>query len=280
MTRSLLVLLLGLAAPALAQDTATDPPTTDPPATEPVVDPDQDAPVDDALAKHRLRFDVLADRTIGTATRPVEYNWRRAKIQFGVTGSHLFELNTFNSLRTGLLVRLPSRRLITEFGVNYVRTWNSSASEIIALTPYRQAGRPSRMAIDFNVGLPVAEGVVTTLPRWFPTVQMVFAAYAGIRYALYPSGFAGLNARQVGGAIFSPSLSQDEIDNLDDARLAAMAVDAGRYNVMLGIGNDLYFKQGVFISPRVMVAIPVLAPASNTELLFWTDVTLAIGFSL
>lgn len=257
---------------AFAQDAPADPP--------PIEEVEEEAPLDDTLAKHRARFDVLADRTIGTATRPVEYDWRRDTVQLAISGSHLFELNTFNSMRGGVMARLPSRRLVAEFGVNYVRTWNSTSSRVLALTPFRQSGRPSRLEVDFTVGLPVAEGVVTTLPRWFPSMQMVFNTYAGVRYALYPTAFKGLNTREVGQAIFAPGLSQMEIDNLDDARLAAMAVDAGRYSVMVGVGTDLYFKQGIFLSPRVMFAIPLLAPASDSQLLFWSDFSLAVGISL
>jgi hypothetical protein len=97
---------------------------------------------------------------------------------------------------------------------------------------------------------------------------------------VYPTGFAGLRPGQVARALISPTLSADEIDNLDDARLAAMQVDAGRYGVLVGLGNDLYFKSGLFVSPRVMVAVPLLAPASGTELYVWADASLALGIAL
>ena len=48
---------------------------------------------------------------------------------------------------------------------------------------------------------------------------------------------------------------------------------------MLGFGNDLYFEQGFFISPRVMFAVPILAPASNTSMLVWADFNLAVGWA-
>ena len=127
------------------------------------------------------------------------------------------------------------------------------------------------------MGLPLAEGVVTTAPRWFPAVQLVFNAYAGVRYAVYPSGYRGLRAGQVASSILSPALLQDEIDNLDDARLDSMQVDPGRYGVLLGFGNDIYFKQGLFISPKLMVAVPLFAPTNGTNLLVWADCTLALG---
>jgi hypothetical protein len=236
-----------------------------------------DGTVDDPLARHRVPFPELAERTIGTASQPVEFNWRRSKVQGAVSGSQLFELNNFNSVRVGGLARFPTGNLIAELGASYVRTWDTPASEILALTPYRQPGRPDRMEIDINVGIPLAEGVVTFAPRFMPPVQLVLNGYVGFRYLLYPDGFAGMKAGKVFTAVLSPSLTQAEFDNLDDRRLDGMQVDSGRYGLMIGLGNDLYFKQGFFLSPRVSFALPILAPVSGTDLLLWGDFSLAIG---
>ena len=46
---------------------------------------------------------------------------------------------------------------------------------------------------------------------------------------------------------------------MDDDRLDAMEVDSARYGLMGGFGNDFYFKQGIFVAPRVMFSRPVLA---------------------
>ncbi len=238
------------------------------------------AETDDVLSKHRTGFDVLTDRSIGTTSRPVEFNWRRSPVHLAVSGTHLFELNNFNSMRGGALVRLPTGGMILEFGLNYAGTWDSPSSRLLALTPYRQAGRPNRAEVDFAVGVPLAEGVVTTFPRFFPAVQMVFNGYAGLRYSLYPTGFGGLGFGQIASAVLSPSITDDELANLDDARLDAMLIDRGRYGLMVGFGNDLYFKPGLFLSPRLMLAIPLLAPATQTELLWWADVSMAIGLAL
>jgi len=234
---------------------------------------------DDPLAPHRVPFAELAERTIGTASQPVEFNWRRSKAQIAITGDQLYELNNFNSLRIGAMARLPSGNMMVEVGAYYVRTWDTPSSELLALTPYRQPGRPDRMELDLNVGIPLAEGVVTLSPRFLPALQLVLNGYAGFRYSLYPDAFAGMKAGKVFTSILSPTLSQDEIDNLDDRRLDSMQVDAGRYGLMVGIGNDLYFKQGFFISPRVMFAIPLLAPVSNTDLLLWGDFSLGVGLA-
>lgn len=280
---------LGLAAmamPALAQDTPAETPPTEgespdaqeTPESTPLPPTDPEA---SPLEPHRTAFDVLAERTIGSASKPVEFNWRQSKFMLAGTGSFLFELNNFNSVRGGLMVRGPASGLIIESAVTYVGVWDTPASRQLALTPYRQPGRPNRLELDLTVGLPLAEGVVTTAPRFFPAVQLVFNAYATFRYSVYPTGWGGMRPGQVGAAIFSPILTEIEIANLDDEeRRAAMQTDLGRYGLMVGFGNDVYFKQGFFISPRIMLAVPLLAPATQTDLDFWADFTLAVGVAL
>jgi hypothetical protein len=245
----------------------------------PAVEAPVEAPVDDDLTKYREDFVLLADRTIGTTATAVEFNWRRSPVQLAATGGFLTELNNFNSARVGGLVRLPTEGLIVELGVAYAHTWDTPSSELLALTPYRQPGRPSRGQVDAGVAVPLAEGVVTVAPRWFPAVQMVFNAYGGLRYELYPRAFQGLRAGQVAGAALSPALREEEISNLDRTRLDAMAVDPGRYGLVAGFGNDLYFKPGIFVSPRVTVSVPLLAGVSGTDLVFWADLSLAAGMA-
>ena len=235
---------------------------------------------EDTLAPYRMSFDTLTERAIGTASQPVEFNWRRTHLHVAGSGSFLFELNNFDSARVGGLVRLPSRRNIFEIGLHYVEVWDTPSSEIIALTPYRQPGRPSRAELDVGLALPLAEGVVTTVPKVFPAVQLVFNAHVQIRYLFYPTAWSEMTPAEVGRAIIAPALDQKQINNLDEARLDAMAVDPGRYGLMLGFGNDIYFKQGVFVSPRVMLATPVMAPVTDTNMLFWADLSLAVGVAL
>lgn len=265
MIRSLLLLL----AIAVGDARAADPPAEAP----------EEAP-DDALEPYRLRFDVLTDRTIGTASRPVIYNWRKSKVQIAGTGSFLMELNNFNSGRAGASVRLPSRSALFEFGAAWVWVGDTPSSQLLALTPYRQPGRPPRVEIEGFLTLPLAEGIVTVRPRWFPAVQLVFNAHVGLRYSLYPTGWGGLRPREVLTAILNPALTDAEIENLEGVRRDAMEVDPQRYGPMIGIGNDLYFKQGVFVSPRLLFHVPVLAPATGSQLLFWVDLGLSIGVAL
>ncbi|MFT4623604.1 MAG: hypothetical protein ACI8PZ_002260 [Myxococcota bacterium] len=234
-------------------------------------------PPEDPLSEHRVRFDMLVDRTIGTASSPVAFNWRRTKVQVAATGSFLVELNNFNTLRAGAVVRLPTRKTIVELGLSGVEVWNTQSSRLLALTPYRQPGRPDRMELDVLVGLPLAEGVVTASPRVFPAVQLVVNAYVGVRYSLYPSGWGGMTPGQVFGAILNPGLTDIEIRNLEGARLDAMEVDRLRYGIMAGLGNDLYFEQGLFVSPRMLFSVPLLAPAVGSQLIMQVDLSLAVG---
>lgn len=243
-------------------------------------EPDSDgeeSETDDTILRYRTPFGTLVERTIGTSSRPVEFNWRRSTVQVAATGSHFFELNNFNSLRAGGLARFPTNGGILELGISYVWVWDTPSSELLAFTPYRQPGRPERLELDLIVGVPLAEGIVTTSPRVFPAVEMVFSAYAGLRYLIYPTAFEGLRAREVAQAIVSPILSEAELANLEDQRLDAMQVDSGRYGLMAGLGDDIYFAQGIFVSPRLMLAVPVLAPASGTQLLFWADLSITVG---
>jgi hypothetical protein len=237
-------------------------------------EPAEDAP---GIEKYRAPFSVIADRAIGTTSTPVEFDWRRNKVQVGAYGSFLSELNNFNSLRGGALARFPSKGLIWEVGLSYVAVGDTAASRDLALTPYRQAGRPRRGELDVGLGVPLAEGVVTTVPRWFPAVQMVLNGYVDIRYRIYPSGYRGLTFGQVTRSILNPQLSPEERNNLEGARLEAMTIDRERIGLLMGVGNDFYFKPGLFVSPRIMFSVPLFATVSESQLLWWSDAQLAVG---
>lgn len=231
----------------------------------------------DDLRRYRTPFPVLAERAIGTASQPVEFNWRRTRGQLAATGDQLLELNNFNSVRAGGLFRVPAGGVLYEVGVSYAWVWDTPSSELLALTPYRQPGRAPRVELDLQVGLPLAEGSVTTRPRWLPAAQLVLNGYVGLRYLFYPSSFEGMRAGEIFTALVSPRLTRTERENLQERRLDAMRLDAARYALQVGLGNDLYFRQGVFLSPRAMLALPVLGPATRTQLRLSGSLTLAVG---
>ncbi|MED5370579.1 MAG: hypothetical protein VX899_06185 [Myxococcota bacterium] len=242
----------------------------------------QDSPAErtedsDTLAEYRLPFSVLAERSIGMSSKSVEYNWRDSAVQVAATGTHYFELNNYSSMRAGALVRMPSEGLIYELALTRVWVWDSPASEQLALTPYRQPGRPSRLEVDLNVGLPVAEGVVTAMPRRFPASQLVFSVYAGLRYAVYPMSYEGVRGRELASSLVSPALSDEELENLEDRRLDAMQIDPARYSLVAGFGNELYLSQGVFLAPRVMFNVPLFVGVTESDLILWADFSLSLG---
>lgn len=262
-----------LGSPALAAEEEPEAEPDEAPASE----GDASSEDEDPLSPYRADFEILMDRTIGRASMPVEFNWRDTNVQVAASGSFLFELNNFNSGRLGAMARIPTGGVMLEVGANWVLVGDSESSRLLALTPYRQPGRPDRLEVDFTLGLPVAEGAVTTRPRWMPALQLVFNGYAGVRYAVYPTGWSGMRTAQVLRAIVNPSLTDVELENLEDARLDAMEVDPTRYMLTAGFGNDLYFQQGLFLSPRVMFRVPLLAPITGSRMLFQTDVSLVLG---
>ncbi|MEL6548161.1 MAG: hypothetical protein AAFQ82_26275, partial [Myxococcota bacterium] len=193
--------------------------------------------------------------------------------------SQLSELNTFRSGRYGLLLRTPlGRSLLGELGLSYVRTTSTQSSETLALTPFRQAGRPSRLEVELNLSLPLAEGVVTTLPSFVPPLEMVFSLTTSLRYAYYRGSQNGLSLRRSFSNAFRPSLTQQELDNLESRRLGGMVIDPARFALMAGFTQDIYFSSGAFISPRAMLNIP-LGGITETTLSFWWEISVAAGWT-
>ncbi|MGI5861529.1 MAG: hypothetical protein ACOX6T_05665, partial [Myxococcales bacterium] len=234
--------------------------------------------LDNTIARHRAPFEVLTERMIGEASRAVRFDWRRKTVGIGAIGSQLLELNNFWSARVGGFARVPFSSLVTEVAVTWVFTRGSESTERLALTPYRQVGRPSRLELDVNVGFPVAEGVATAWPSFLPPLELVFSLDVGFRYIYYPGALSGAGFREVAGAIFSPQLNDRELENLEEDRLPAMEVDGGRYNLLAGGSLDLYFQSGFFLSPRVMVALPIMSQFTGSGLGWWWELSLGLGW--
>lgn len=242
-------------------------------------DADDGGSEDDPLAPFRTPFPELTERVIGKASRPVEYDWRRSRAQVGVAAHQLAELNNFDSQRLGAVGRFPTSGLLLEVGLGYVFVRDTPSSEDLALTPFRQPGRPSRVELDVLVSFPVAEGVVTTAPRWMPALQLVFLASVGLRYSAYPGGMETMKLGERARAVLAPGLTEQETANLDGRRPDAMQIDPARYSPMVAIGNDIYLPQGVFFAPRASLSVPLLAGAVESELRWWGDIALSAGLA-
>ncbi|MEQ1506022.1 MAG: hypothetical protein ABMB14_27570, partial [Myxococcota bacterium] len=81
-------------------------PASEGPAGPDVVAPAPvEAPIGDPIDRYRTRFDVLAERAIGSTSVPVAFDWRKSPVELAACGSFLFEQNNFGSGRGGLLVR-------------------------------------------------------------------------------------------------------------------------------------------------------------------------------
>ncbi|MEM6731884.1 MAG: hypothetical protein AAF658_10030, partial [Myxococcota bacterium] len=109
-------------------------------------------PKDPTLEGYRLPFEKLLARSIGTTSRAVRFDWRDSPFGLAAQAGQLSELNTFRSGRYGLLLRVPlGGTVIGEFGAAYARTTSTASSRSLALTPFRQAGRPSRFEFEGRV---------------------------------------------------------------------------------------------------------------------------------
>ena len=234
---------------------------------------------DRSIERFRTPFEVLTERAIGLASKPVKFDWRRSYIHFGSLISQLAELNNFDSIRAGGLLRIPVSGLVTELSLSYIWVWDSVSSRMLEYTPYRQPGRPERFELDFAVAYPIAEGVVTSWPRYFPATEMVLSVVGDFRYLIYPAGFKNHNYKSVAKAILQPTLTEKEVNNLDAIRQNSMKVDRARYGLMLGASMDIYFQTGLFVTPRFLLAAPIMAVMSETSLHYWWDISLIVGWA-
>lgn len=232
------------------------------------------------LEAYRAPWEALGEKMIGTTSRAVRFDWRRKTAGIGLLGGQLLELNDFNSALAGLFVRIPFSGLTADVALTRVFTWGSSSTDLLALTPYRQAARPSRFELDANLGVPLFEGVSTARFRWIPATELVFSLQAGIRYLYYWDSMSGMDAGEVAKALFSPRLTEQELRNLEKDRLPGMKVDGSRYQLLVGFAFDIYFQSGGFIAPRVMARLPVLSGAAESNLGLWWELTLGLGWML
>lgn len=234
---------------------------------------------DTSLEAHRTSFEALTERAIGRTSRRVRYDWRSAPLEVGLLGGLPAELNNFDSLRAGAFVRVPVGGFLVGVEAAYVWVWGSDSSDTLALTPYRQPGRPDRIELDATFTLPLAEGIVTARPGFLPSAQLVLQSIAHLRYLLYPGGFADLGFTDTLAALFSASLGEDELAALESERLPGMQIDPGRLATLVGLGADLYFQSGFFLRHELLVAVPLLTGFTDSELGFGLELNLSTGFS-
>jgi len=276
MTRELhavvVVLALALSTGARADGPPAPPGADTAPSAAPVTD-------GDVVARSRTPVQALTEHFVGSTSRAVRFDWRRSPVMVGVTAGEVVEKNNFSAQRYGLLGRKAFSDLILEVGVQLYLSDDTPSSELLALTPYRQAGRPAHLELDVNVGYAIAEGVVTPLAAFMPPAEVALVALGGVRYLGYWQTFPDRPIQDIGLSLASPQLSQIELERLDNDAPEAMAIDAARLHALVGLGVDTYLQPGLWASPRAMLAVPVLVPVTNTSLGFFWELTLVMGWA-
>lgn len=233
-----------------------------------------------ALEAQRTPLQALNEHFLGSAARSVRYDWRSSPVMLGVLVGEVLERNNFGQWRLGAMGRKAFGDILLDGGVNIYFAYPTASSETLALTPFRQAGRPGHLEIDVNLGYAVAEGVVTPMLSFLPPAEMVLVVYAGARYLGYWETFPSRPIQDIAVDLVLPQLSQTERLRLEDAALGGMSVDPARFHVMLGVSLDVYLQPGVFVSPRVHLAVPLLTPLTGTQLGWFSEVGLAVGYAL
>jgi hypothetical protein len=233
---------------------------------------------DTSIERYRTPFETLNERAVGSASRAVRYNWRNQTLSFGAFGGGLAELNNFQSERVGGFIRTSTAGLMLELAASAALTQGTDSTYALSLTPYRQSGRPSRIEIDLNLGLPLFEGVATPHWSWMPTVELVLFFELDLRYRAYVGGVAHLGAGDALLALFAPRMGDPEVVNLEGQRLPGMRIDRGKYDLLAGLVFELQLQSGFFIAPRIMLCPGLLNPVTGSNLQWWWDFSAAVGW--
>jgi hypothetical protein len=260
---------------ATAQDVVDGTPADTPPTA-----PAPTAPPRDDAAALRTPIQAMNEHFLGTASRAVRFDWRRSPVTFGLDISEVVERNTFGQWRVGALGRKAFDDLIVEVGVHLYQAYDTPSSQTLALTPFRQAGRPNHLELDVNVGYAVAEGVVTPLASFIPPAELALVAVGGVRYLGYYQTFVDRKLQDIGLALVSPQLSTSELDQIEATAPGAMLVDPARLHTVAGLALDVYFQPGFYFSPRALVTVPVLVPVTASQLGFFWELSIVAGYAL
>jgi hypothetical protein len=265
---------------ASSEDTAAEPTREEPSLLEASVD------------QFRTPVDRLTEHYLGSTSRPVRFDWRNSLFILGVHGGELIERNNFGSFRLGAVVRRAFLSVMFEAGASYVFVLGTESSELLALTPYRQASRPPRVEFDVNISYPLFEGVVTPVFDFIPASEMVFSVTGGGRYLLYPQAVIGdrnwdrsstwtdtQTWQDIGSGLATAQLLDADRRLLERRGLPGMQIDRATVHTLAGFTFDAYYQPGLFFSARALLAIPALYLVSGTRLGFWWETTLVAGWA-
>ena len=101
---------------------------------------------DESLREKRSTLDALPQASIAPTTTPLRLAVNPPFV--GINGSQLLELNNESWRRCTYEASNPE---FSEFQFNYVYVRDSRSSQQLALTPYRQPGRPARFELDMGL---------------------------------------------------------------------------------------------------------------------------------
>ncbi|MEE2644650.1 MAG: hypothetical protein VYD19_06920, partial [Myxococcota bacterium] len=238
-------------------------------------------PSDQPLDRYRSPFDALLERAIAESSVRVRYPWRRSKFQLSLQGGLPVLFNQFESSRLGLLAAFPQDDLLWELGLSRVWVSESVSSELLAQTPYRQAGRPERVELSFGVTFPLAEGVVTLQTSFLPAAQLLLTAHGQLRQLIYFSQPEDADFTASFRRLLSTRLNNEELEALEGARPAGMLIDQRRYQLDVGLGLSLYFQSGFFLAQRFLLGTPVgEARGAESALRLITEAQLLFGLAI
>jgi hypothetical protein len=266
-----------LSGASLAQTIASTPATSTSPTPPPAAP--TTAENDDVVLRSRTPIQALTEHFVGSTSRAVRFDWRRSVVMVGLMAGEVVEKNNFSQQRYGAIARKAFGDIIVEGGLQLYRSDDTPSSQLLALTPYRQAGRPGHLEIDLNIGYPLAEGVVTPVTSFIPPAEIALIALGGVRYLGYWQTFPDRPIQDIGLDLASPRLSALELERLDRVAPEAMAIDTARLHALVGLGVDTYVQPGLWVSPRALVAVPLLAPATGTALGFFWELSLVLGWA-
>ena len=233
-----------------------------------------------SLEDHRTALQALNEHFLGSASRPVRFDWRKSNFALVLRVAEVLERNSFGQWQIGAMGRKAFGDVIVDAGLNAFFAYETPSSQQLALTPFRQAGRPNHFQLEANVGYAVAEGVVTPMVSILPPAELALVAWAGARYLMYVDTFTGSSSfTDVAASLASPRLTEGEIIRLERSGPAGMQIDPARLHGLVGASLDVYLQPGVLVAPRVMVALPLLAPATGTQLGFFWELSIAVGYA-
>lgn len=243
----------------------------------PASEPSSDKPPS-PLERYASPIDKLSQATIGQASRAVRYDWRRMNVGASFQLTQILELNNFFTIGSGVAVRKPYGDFMLELSLLSVETWGSESTAKLALTPYRQGGRPSRWEVGLTGGFPLAEGVLTPRFSFLPASEWVFNVVAGARYVYYPGQSANMGFLEAVSTMFLPVLNEKELGNLDATRPPGMQIIDSRYFLLFGVSSDIYTHSGLFLTPRAMLGLPALS-ANTSSLGWWWELSMNLGWA-